>query len=196
MSTRLNTEEPEVTIRVMRSDEFETMRELSVSAFDDNPQIRDLVDDLHESWAWDDELSFVAELDGQLVGQVLYTHAFLDTRERPVDVLVLSPVSVRPDQQGKGIGSKLIRQSLARISQRAESAVFLEGHPGYYTRFGFHRASDLGFTPPSVRVSNDAFMVRRLPRYQSWMTGALVYPDPFWRADAVGLRDHSATSTG
>jgi putative acetyltransferase len=178
-----------VVIRVMRPEEFGTMRGLSVSAFGGDPQIGVLLDNLHESWAWDDALSFVAELDGGLVGQVLYTHAFLDAPNRLVDVLVLSPIGVRPDQQGRGIGSLLIRETLTRLGPSAESMVFLEGSPRYYPRFGFQRALDLDFTPPSVRIPPDAFMVYRLPKYETWMIGALVYPDAFWRADAVGLRD-------
>ena len=173
----------------MQSEEFETTRDLSVSAFDDYRLIRVLLDNLRESWAWEDELSFVAEQDGELVGQVLYTHAFLDAPKRLVEVLLLSPVAVRPDRQNRGIGSHLIRESLSRLALRREPLVLLEGHPDYYPRFGFQRASDLGFAPPSVRIPPDAFMVLRLPAYEPWMTGALVYPDVFWRADAVGLRD-------
>lgn len=165
------------------------MRDLSVAAFDGDLQIRALLDDLHTSWAWDAELSFVAELEGELVGQALYTHAFLDAPQRLVDVLVLGPVGVRPDRQNRGIGSLVIRESLVELAGRSEPLVFLEGSPRYYPRLGFQRASDLGFVAPSARIPADAFMVHRLPAYQSWMTGALVYPDPFWRADAVGLRE-------
>lgn len=179
----------DVVIRLMRPEEFDTMRELSVAAFEGDPQIRVLLDMLHESWAWDGELSFVAELAGDLVGQVLYTHAVLDAPTRLVDVLLLSPIGVRPNQQSRGIGSLLIRESLARLASRNEPLVFLEGSPRYYPRFGFQRASDLGFSAPSVRIPSEAFMVHRLPQYEPWMTGALVYPDAFWRADAVGLRD-------
>jgi len=49
-------------------------------------------------------------------------------------------------------------------------------------------AAEHGFVAPSVRVPTDAFMVYRLPTYEPWITGALVYPDAFWRTDAVGLR--------
>lgn len=181
-----------LVIRLMQPEEFEATRDLSVSAFGDDPLIRVLLDDLHESWAWEDELSFVAERDGELVGQVLYTHSFLDAPKRLVDVLLLSPIGVRPDRQNRGIGSLLIRESLSHLALRSEPLVFLEGHPGYYPRFGFQRASDLGFAAPSVRIPLDAFMVYRLPAYEPWMTGALVYPDVFWRADAVGLRDPAA----
>lgn len=189
MSSGAGTQDADLVIRLMRPEEFDTMRDLSVAAFDGDPQIRVLLDNLNESWAWVDELSFVAELDGELVGQVLYTHALLDAPNRLVDVLVLSPVGVRPDQQNGGIGSHLIRESLICLTARSEPLVFLEGSPRYYPRFGFQRASDLGFKAPSDRIPSDAFMVHRLPTYESWMTGALVYPDAFWRADAVGLRD-------
>lgn len=179
----------DVVVRLMRADEFEAMRELSVSAFEEDPQIRALLDLLYESWAWDDQLCFVAEFEGELAGQVLYTHAYLDAPKRLVEVLVLSPVGVRPDKQNRGIGSRLIRESLASLASRTEPLVFVEGPPRYYPRFGFQRASGLGFEAPSARIPTDAFMVHRLPQYETWMTGALVYPDAFWRADAVGLRD-------
>ncbi|MFZ0323513.1 MAG: N-acetyltransferase [Actinomycetes bacterium] len=175
------------TIRVMRPDEFPAVRALSAHAFDD-PTIATLLDLLRESWAWSAELSFVAEADGELVGHVLYTRAFLDAPARLVDVLVLSPLAVRLDQRGRGVGSQLVRESLARLGRRDEPLVFLEGHPGFYPRLGFERAHDAGFTAPSARIPADAFMVHRLPSFQPWMTGSLVYPDAFWRVDAVGLR--------
>jgi putative acetyltransferase len=137
-------------------------------------------------------LSFVAEHEGELVGHVLYTHAILDTPRRLQDVLVLSPVGVRPDRQRHGIGGELITASLAILRQRSEPLVFLEGHPDYYPRFGFVRADELGFVAPSVRIPPAAFMVQVLPGYEAWMTGALVYPDAFWRADAVGPHDRPA----
>ena len=41
----------------------------------------------------------------------------------------------------------------------------------------------------SVRIPDAACQVALLPAYEPWMTGALVYCDPFWALDAVGLRD-------
>ena len=43
-------------VRVMRPDEFEAMRELSVAAFGDDAQIRLLLNLLHDSWAWEHDL--------------------------------------------------------------------------------------------------------------------------------------------
>lgn len=172
----------------MEPDEFEAMRELSVAAFGDDPTIRVLLDAMRESWSWEDELSFVAVDDGDVVGQVLYSHAILDAPDRLIDVLLLSPIGVRPDLQRTGIGKQLIGHSLAVLAERDEPMIFLEGHPSYYPQFGFVEGAGLGFVAPSLRIPPPAFMVRPLPNYDPSMTGTLVYPDVFWRTDSVGLR--------
>ena len=177
-----------VTVRVMRPDEYAAVRALSIAAFGGDESIGSLLDALHESWAWTDELSFIAVLDGALVGHVLYTKALLDAPERLVGVLVLSPIGVRPDLQRTGIGAALMTSSLVALSSRPEPLVFLEGHPSYYPRFGFRSASSLGFIAPSTRIPDAAFMVHPLAAHEPWMRGALVYPDAFWRTDSVGLR--------
>jgi putative acetyltransferase len=177
-----------MNVRMMEPEEFEAMRELSAAAFDDHVQIPALLDALRGSWSWEDDLSFVAEDGGELVGQVLYSHAFVDAPDRVIDVLLLSPIGVRPDLQRTGIGGRLIRQSMEILALRDEPMVFLEGHPSYYPRFGFVPAGGLGFTAPSARIPAAAFMVHLLPKYDPSMTGALVYPDAFWRTDTVGLR--------
>ena len=180
-----------VSVRVMRPDEWPAARAVCIDAFDD-PGIPPLLDALHSSWSWIDDLAFVAELvdqPGVLAGMVLFSNAFVDAPDRVVPVLVLSPVGVRPDLQRSGIGDKLIRHALASIAAtRTEPLVFLEGHPSYYPRFGFRLAGELGFTAPSVRIPHRAFMAYLLPNYESSVRGALVYPDAFWRTDAVGLR--------
>jgi putative acetyltransferase len=132
---------------------------------------------LHESWAWEDDLAFVAELEGQLVGQVLYTHAIVDAEAGLVDVLVLSPIGVRPDLQNQEIGSHLIRHTLAGISQRPEPLVFLEGHPGFYPRFGFSAKLAKRLAAP---YSGDAFMaLELLPGTMEDVAGEVNYPPPF-----------------
>jgi putative acetyltransferase len=50
----------------------------------------------------------------------------------------------------------------------------------------------VGFRKPSLRTPDAAFQVLRLAAYEPWMTGTLIYAEPFWRHDAVGLRDPGA----
>lgn len=171
----------------METDEFAEMRSVAVAAFADD-SIGELLDHLCASWVWDDELSFVAERDGALVGQVLYTTAILDGPDRLVEVLLLSPVGILPTMQGQGIGSTLITETLKMVADRPEPAVFLEGNPVYYGRFGFLAAGPLGFRKPSLRIPDAAFQVRPQPTGDPALSGTLVYADPWWLTDSVGLR--------
>ncbi len=181
------TEQADVRIRVMAPDEFDEMRAVCIRAFGDD-SLGVLLDALRASWAWHDELSFVAELDGRIVGQVLYTSAIVDAPARLEDVLVLSPIGVEPELHGRAIGTRLVTETLARLeASRPEPLVFLEGDPRYYGRFGFGPAEARGLLRPSDRTPEPAFQVIDLGE-GSEMTGRLVYPDAFWRTDSVGLR--------
>jgi putative acetyltransferase len=154
-------------------------------------KVPELLDALRESVAWLD-LSFVAEHDGQVVGHISYTAAWVDAPDRVVDVLVLSPLSVRPDRQRRGVGRALVEQSLDVVRGRGEPVVFLEGDPAYYRRLGWQPAGRWRFTAPSVRIPEPAFQAVLLPAYDTLdpkPCGALVYPDVFWRHDCVGLRE-------
>jgi putative acetyltransferase len=151
-----------------------------------------LVDSLRELITPTTGLSLVAEHDGQIVGHVMFTRSLLDAPRRLVEVQVLSPLAVMPEHQNNGIGSALVRHGLKALAEQAAPLVFLEGDPRYYSRFGFVPGVDQGFRKPSLRIPDDAFQVIKLPAYEPWMTGTLVYAEPFWRYDCVGLRDPSA----
>jgi putative acetyltransferase len=170
------------------------VRGIHLRAFggDLGPVVADLVDTLRETITSTDGLSLVAEHDGQIVGHVMFTRSLLDAPRRLVEVQVLSPLAVMPDYHKRGVGSALVRHGLKALAERAVPLVFLEGDPGYYSRFGFVPGRDLGFRKPSLRIPDSAFQVIRLPGYEPWMTGTLVYAEPFWRHDSVGLRDPNA----
>jgi hypothetical protein len=78
---------------------------------------------------------------------------------------------------------------------RSEPAVFLEGNPAYYKRFGFVAAGEPRFIRPSVRIPEPAFQVRRLQAWPVGLRGQLVYQDAFWLTDSVGLRRTSRPSS-
>lgn len=157
-------------------------------AFGD-PIVGVLVDDLRAGEAWVEGLSFVAEVDGAIVGHVMFSRSILDAPPRLVDVLVLSPLSVLPGHQGEGLGTALAAYGLEQVrATRPEPLVFLEGHPEFYPRLGFEPAGPKGFRRPSLRIPEPAFMVHPMPSYEDWMTGTLVYAHEFWKHDCVGLR--------
>lgn len=134
-------------------------------------------------------VELVAVSGDEVVGCVALSRAWLDARERLVDVLVLSPLAVAPDQQGRGIGTRLL-DAVPEVAERLGAPlVFLEGAPGFYAARGWQPASVHDLERPSRRIPEPACLVRLLRGHEPWMTGRLVYPDVWWRLDLVGLRD-------
>jgi putative acetyltransferase len=165
------------------------VRRLLTSAFG-RSSVADLADDLRGSDAH--RAALVAELGTAnglcRAGLVQLSRGWLDAPRRLIEVLVLSPLGVLPELQGRGIGAALVRAAITCAEQLGPPLLFLEGSPRYYPRLGFSPAGDHGFLRPSLRIPEPAFQVVKLPDWQDWMVGALVYPDVFWRHDAVGLR--------
>lgn len=104
-----------------------------------------LVDRLREEGAA--ALSLVAEVDGKIVGHVLFSPMTLDP-ENPAyqdRVFGLAPLAVLPEYQKTGIGTSLVQRGLSLGITRRWKLVFVLGDPAYYSRFGFEQASRFNF---------------------------------------------------
>lgn len=116
-------------------------------------------------------LSLVAVDAGEVVGHIAFSPVKIDGKD--LAWFGLGPVSVRPDRQGEGIGSALIRDGLGRLSASGAAGCVLLGEPDYYHRFGFQNDEGLRYegapaeyfmrlsfdgVPPSGRVEyHDGF---------------------------------------
>lgn len=84
------------------------------------------------------ELDFVIELDGQIVGNIMYTKAKLtDEGGTEKEIVTFGPVSVLPEHQRKGYGKILIEYSLKCAAQLGYEAVVIMGSPANYVSSGF-----------------------------------------------------------
>jgi putative acetyltransferase len=179
-----------VDVRNERPEDAVPVARLVTEAFgEQGPQVGRLVELLRTSVPEAARLSLVASDGGQIVGHVMFTRGFLDAPRRLVDVQVLSPLSVAAGHRRRGIGAGLVKRGVELVAERGVPAIFLEGDPRYYGRFGFTAAGPLGFGKPSPRIPDPAFQVLRTPAHEAWMAGALVYAEAFWVEDCVGLRE-------
>jgi len=93
------------------------------------------------------ELDYVAEVDGRLVGNVMYSKAYVCLPDGSHhEVLNFGPLSVLPEFQKRGVGSALMRHSLKAAARLGYGAVVFFGHPTYYPRFGFKEAKEFNIT--------------------------------------------------
>jgi putative acetyltransferase len=168
-----------VSIRAESDTDFDAIHGVVAQAFGGDLEAQ-LVRNIRASREYVAELALVAIADGQVVGHVMVSHCTLDDDGTSHEIATLSPVSVRPDRQGDGIGSAIIREVIARANARSEPLIVVEGSPLYYPRFGFRPAAELAITihlpdwaPP------EAAMARPLDAYRPDVRGRVVYPAAF-----------------
>lgn len=164
----------------IRADE-RAIAEVHRLAFDREDEA-DLVAALRETENYLPDLSLVAVRGGAVVGHALVTLADLVPaagEAGPIRALLaLAPLGVRPENQGRGVGSALVEAALRRAAVRREPLVVVLGEPGFYGRFGFRPALELGIEA-SFPVPDGALQVRRLPAFRSACAGTIRYPPAF-----------------
>jgi predicted N-acetyltransferase YhbS len=143
-------------------------------AFDGRPNEVELVRRLREGDS--PTFSRVATVGGKVVGHVMYSQLGLEGSPSPV--LTLAPVSVEPDYQNRGVGTRLISSSLSELDEAGMPAVVVLGEPSYYGRFGFEPVTRYGMTAP-VGVPMAHLMILPLGHYEPSLRGTLVYPSVF-----------------
>jgi putative acetyltransferase len=89
-------------------------------------------------------LSLVAVIDDRVVGHLFFTPIEIVSPDRTWPGLGLAPLAVLPDYQRQGIGTALMNAGLEECRQLGCECVIVLGHPDYYPRFGFERASRYG----------------------------------------------------
>ena len=170
-------------VRPETTADHQAVARLLTDAFGGPAEAR-LVELLRTSPAYIPDLALVAEVDGTVVGHILFTVVAVEDRPagETTPALALAPMAVAPAHQRTGVGTALAGAALERARRRPEAAVIVLGHPGYYPRFGFVPASRFGIEPPWSDIPDDAFLVLPLPGYTEACRGVVVYPPAF---DAV-----------
>lgn len=84
------------------------------------------------------ELDFVIELDGQVVGNIMYTKAQL-VEETGVEreILTFGPVSILPGYQRRGYGKLLMEHSFEQALTLGYDVIVIFGSPANYVSRGF-----------------------------------------------------------
>ncbi len=123
------------------------------------------------------ELAFVVEEEGAIVAHTMLSRVRLEGPD--VDVLILTPMSVRPDRQRQGLGRSIVEAALAAADEQREPFVLVEGGHSYYPQFGFVSATELGLERPDASVPEVAWMACPLRAYDPALRGRVVYPPSY-----------------
>jgi len=126
-----------VVIRNETGADVAAIHAVTAAAFLDAPHTdhteQYIVAALRESGAL--SISLVAELHGEVVGHVAVSPVTIS--DEATDWYGLGPISVRPQNQGSGIGAALMEGALGRLRELGAGGCVLLGDPALYSRFGF-----------------------------------------------------------
>lgn len=121
--------------------------------------------------------SLVAEQDSRIVGHVALSPVELEGGDGS-DMAGIAPLCVHPHDQGRGIGSALMRAVIERGRALSCGAFVLLGDETFYRRFGFTAGSDFGVS--CVWTTGPAFQVLELrPGAFEGVHGVVRYDESF-----------------
>ncbi len=130
-----------VTIRPEEPRDHAAVREINLRAFETTLEA-DLVDAVRPTAR--PMVSLVAEVEGAVVGHILFTPVTVRDGETTSSAIGLGPMAVLPELQRRAIGSRLVGAGFKACRELREHVVVVLGHADYYPRFGFRPATELG----------------------------------------------------
>jgi putative acetyltransferase len=168
---------PTVAVRGEVLLDIDAIRHVNRLAFGQEDEAA-LVDALRDGGYF--RVSLVAEVEGRVVGHVLFSDLAIITEAETVPALALAPMAVLPEFQNLGVGSELVRCGLAMCREQGHKMVVVLGHPRFYPRFGFSTALAGRLTSPFS--GKESFMALALVSGAlDGVEGRIEYPPPFGR---------------
>jgi len=164
----------EVLIRSESPEDYTGIDEVTESAFNQKNEV-ELVRTLRTTEKYNPHLSLVALTDIELVGHILFYPVKIGAEE----TLILAPMSVKPSYQKMGVGGKLIQEGFKKAVEQGYDSIIVVGHPEYYQKFGFEKASKWGIKLP-FDVPDEAFMAIELKENSlQGKEGVVELPKPY-----------------
>lgn len=140
-----------VIIREERAEDYGVIYDFVKTAFS-TAKVKDgaeqnFVNKLRSGGKYIPSLALVSEENGAITGHIMLTKTYVSAPDVKFEGLLLAPVSTVLEKRNRGLGSHLIKESLARAKSMGYTAVFVVGDKNYYARFGFTPASGYNIKP-------------------------------------------------
>ncbi|CAO3640214.1 unnamed protein product [Cunninghamella blakesleeana] len=107
------------------------------------------------------ELSRIALKDGEIIGAIFYSRAYVQSDNKQHEVLTFGPLGVSHQWRGCGVGKILLQETMKIATEKGFRAIIIFGPSDYYPRVGFKTCDHFGITTKDGK-NFDAFMAIEL----------------------------------
>lgn len=127
------------------------------------------------------ELDFVMELNGELIGQIIYVRSEIDCDDgRKLPIMTFGPIGIAPEYKRQGYGKRLLDYSMEKAKGMGVGVLVITGNILFYGKSGFVPAKTKG-----VRYADDPdadyLLVKELiPGFLDGISGAYKDPDGYF----------------
>ena len=148
-----------------------------------------VIHELRTDPAFVQELDFVMEMDGRIIGQNMFMRAVIAADDgRKIPIMTMGPICIANDLKRQGYGKLLLDFSLEKAKELGCGALCFEGNIGFYGKSGFGYASDKGIRYHGLPEGADAsfFLCKELiPGYLDGITGEYAPPQGYFVDEAA-----------
>ena len=177
-----------LTIRNEKNEDYRTVENLIRESFWNvyRPGCLEhyVIHTLRNDEAFIPELSFVMELDGEIIGQNMFMRANIKADDgRDIPIMTMGPICIAPELKRKGYGKILLDYSLEKAKEYGCKALCFEGNIDFYGKSGFTFASDYGIRYHGLPEGENAsfFLCKELEKgYLNGITGEYATPQGYF----------------
>lgn len=127
------------------------------------------------------ELDYVLEVDGKIIGHVMYAHSHIDCKDgTKLPIMTFGPISIAPGYKLKGWGTILLNYSMGKALEMGCGALAICGKFGFYGKCGFEVAKNRGILYEDDPTA-DYFLIKELkPNFLNGVEGTYKDPDGYF----------------
>ena len=142
------------------------------------------------------ELDLVMELDGTLIGHIMYARSEIACSDgRALPIMTFGPISIAPEYKRQGYGKCLLDYSMEKAKEMGAGALAITGNILFYGKSGFVPAKSKG-----IRYADDPdasyLLIKELtPGFLSGISGTYKDPEGYFvcERDPDGFAQFEAT---
>lgn len=127
------------------------------------------------------ELDFVMELNGEIIGQIIYVRSEIDCDDgKKLPIMTFGPIGIAPEYKRQGYGKRLLDYSMGKAKEAGVGALAITGNILFYGKSGFVSAKTKGVRYADDPEADYLLIKELIPGFLDGVSGTYKDPDGYF----------------